>query len=102
MQGKNALDAFTVRDTPYGKCLIQPAAFAANYYARKYLDSFLVALHNPRVNTDRVAHFERVRVGFVLLFFDGTDGLVHNDFSLRYRARNIDLWVCAPSRVALC
>src|SRR5262249_40205597 len=68
-------------DPAHSKCFIQPAAFAPDHYAGKYLNSFLVSLHNPRMNTDRIAHLERVRVGFVLLFFDGTDGLVHDNSS---------------------
>src|SRR5262249_21566033 len=69
--------AFTVGNSAHGKCFIHTAAFAPDHYSRKYLDPFLVSLHNPRMNADRIAHLERVRVGFLLLFFDGTDDLVH-------------------------
>jgi hypothetical protein len=31
------------------------------------------------MNADGVTHLELVRVGFLLLFLDGTDDLVHND-----------------------
>jgi hypothetical protein len=48
------------------------------------------------MNADGVTHLELARVGFLLLFLDGTDDLVHND-PFRYRERNIDLSVCAPS-----
>src|SRR5690242_16032204 len=58
VQRENSLDAFTVGNAAYRKCFIHTAAFAANHYARKYLDSFLVSLHHPRMDADGVAHFK--------------------------------------------
>jgi len=76
---ENSLHALTVGNAAHGKCFVQPAAFAPDDDSCEYLDSFFVAFYHPRVNADAVAHLERVRVGFLLLFFDGTDDLVHDN-----------------------
>ena len=54
---------------------------AANDYTRKYLDSFFISLHDPRMNADGVAYFKDVGVAFLLFFFDSTDDLVHKNSS---------------------
>src|SRR5207249_8708383 len=77
MHGEHALDALAVGDAAYSKCFIEPAAFASNHDSSKYLDPFLVSFHNSRMDSDVVAHLECVGVGFLLLFLDGIDGLIH-------------------------
>jgi hypothetical protein len=77
MERKDALHAFTVRDAADGKCFVQSTALTPNHDTGEYLDSLLISLHNPRMDTDGVAHFERIRVGFLLLFLDGIDDLIH-------------------------
>jgi hypothetical protein len=85
VQWEHALHAFTVRDAADGKCFVKSAPLAANHDTGEYLDSLLISLHNPRMDTDGVAHLECVRVGFLLLFLDGIDDLIH-------KLRFIDSW----------
>jgi hypothetical protein len=72
-----------IRDAADGKCFVQSTALTPNYYSGEYLDSLLISLHNPRVDTDDVAHLKSVRVGFLLLFLDGIDDLVHKNTFLQ-------------------
>src|SRR6266536_5357597 len=81
MQRENSLHAFAIRDSAHGERFVESASFTANHYARKYLDSFLVSLHNPRMDADAVADLECVGVGFLLFFLDGIDDLVHKNSS---------------------
>ena len=68
MQWENSLHAFAVGDAAHGKCFIQAAAFTADHYSRKYLDSFFVAFYHAGMNAHAVAHRKRVRVAFCCSF----------------------------------
>src|SRR6516162_2916878 len=56
MQRKHPLHAFTVRDPAHGESFIETAALAADHYAGKDLDSFLVAFHDSRVDSHTVTN----------------------------------------------
>ena len=77
MQRENALDAFAVRDAAHSEGLVKAAAFAANHYAGKYLNSFLVALHNARVNAYAVANRKRRQIAFLLFVLDEFNDPIH-------------------------
>jgi hypothetical protein len=77
MQRENALDAFTVRDAAHSERLIKATAFAADHYAGKYLNAFLVTLHNARVNAYAVADRKRRQIGFLLFVLDEFNDPIH-------------------------
>jgi hypothetical protein len=79
MQWENAFDALAVGDSAHGECFIKSAAFATNYYASEYLDSFLVPFHNASMNAHAVADGKLRRVASLLFFLDGIDNLIHDN-----------------------
>src|SRR6266480_7682154 len=50
---------------------------APNHDAGENLDPFLVAFHNPRMNTNAVAHSKVPRIRFLLFFLDDVDDPIH-------------------------
>src|SRR6266480_2201141 len=50
---------------------------APNHDAGENLDPFLVAFHNPRMNTNAIAHSKGRRIRFLLFFLDDVDDPIH-------------------------
>jgi hypothetical protein len=86
VQRKHAFDALTVRDTPHSESLIESAAFSADHYAGKDLDSFLISLYDARVHAHAIPNRKRVGITFLLFFLDGIDDLVHKVVAIRAAA----------------
>src|SRR5262245_21186611 len=77
MQRKYSLHALTVRDAAHGEGFVESAALAADHYAGKDLNSFLVAFYDPRVDSHAVANRKGRDIVFLLLFLNNVDYLVH-------------------------
>src|SRR5262249_15857785 len=77
MQRKHPLHAFAVRNAAHSESFVDAAALAADHYAGKDLDSFLVAFYDPRVHAHAVANRKHRDIAFLLLFLNGIDDLVH-------------------------
>lgn len=68
VNGKYALDAFSIADAADGKHFVQAVATSANYNAGKNLDTFFVAFNDLRVHAHTVAN-AKIRGGvFAKLF----------------------------------
>src|SRR6266496_1181 len=77
MEWKHPLDAFSVRDAPDRERFVESAAFTADHYAGKYLDSFFVSFHLARMNAHTIANRKRRQIAFLLFFVDSIDDLIH-------------------------
>ena len=77
MQRENALDALAVRYAAHSEGLVKAAAFAANHYAGKYLNAFLVAFHNAGVNAYAVANRKRRQIALLLFVLDEFNDPIH-------------------------
>src|SRR5262252_7039449 len=90
MQRKYPLDALAVRDATHGESFVDPATLAADHYAGKDLDSFLVAFHDPRVDAHAIANRKRLGIALLLFFLNGIDDLIHNSLpAARLRAHTL-------------
>ena len=73
MKREHTLDTLSKADTTDGKIGIDPRSLPTDHDAGIFLDTLLVTLDNPGMNTDGITHLKGYEVGFELLFFDGGD-----------------------------
>src|SRR5262245_38719979 len=86
MQRKYPLNALAVRDATHGESFVDPATLAADHYAGKDLNSFLISFDDASMYAHAIANRKRLGIALLLFFLNGIDDLIHNGAASRAAA----------------
>ena len=90
MQRKYPLDALAVRDATHGESFVDPATLAADHYAGKDLNPFLVSFDDASMHAHAIANGKRFGIALLLFFLNAIDDLIHNGpLAARLRAHTL-------------
>ena len=90
MQRKHPLDALAVRDATHGESFVDPTTLAADHYAGKDLDSFLISFDDASMHAHAIANRKRLGIALLLFFLYGIDDPIHNSLpAARLRAHTL-------------